>query len=392
MNNEHLLSTEDAANLLGLAPSTLNTYRTTGKGPKYVKIEGRTIRYPLSELLEYAFQSIEDSTSVQNTNSLSLLLDNSNIRNELQTTLNHYNTQGIIDRSNIIKKYMSKDNVKKLPWAFDKLVLNFELTKEEVDHLIIKINEKSNEGLVVGQEKSGRHFNIYRANLKKGSKTGITILFDDPDKVFKHKIQVQLNPSHFDKKKGKKLRKIFKCLFGKNYEDLLSNSHVSRLDICMDWKGVFPDSVIYRFKGTRKRHTVKTIKSGQTAYLAEGSRRRNRCKKYLKGDNETTRIEFEFYPKNKELQFKDILDFEMPFKRFEIYSPEFLLCGSVHPHTIHAIDVLGITGMLASLNCPTERKRLKKVLKEHLIMQNPEQFQSIATSEMEKFMHLISIS
>lgn len=44
-----MLSTLDAALRLGLRPSTLEKWRTTGGGPRYVKM-GRAVRYRLADL------------------------------------------------------------------------------------------------------------------------------------------------------------------------------------------------------------------------------------------------------------------------------------------------------------------------------------------------------
>lgn len=43
----------EAADYLGLSAHTLRTWRSEGKGPRYLQLEGRTIRYTLSELNAY---------------------------------------------------------------------------------------------------------------------------------------------------------------------------------------------------------------------------------------------------------------------------------------------------------------------------------------------------
>jgi hypothetical protein len=40
-----LKKTDEAANFLELEPSTLETWRSLGKGPKYIKISRRCVRY-----------------------------------------------------------------------------------------------------------------------------------------------------------------------------------------------------------------------------------------------------------------------------------------------------------------------------------------------------------
>jgi predicted DNA-binding transcriptional regulator AlpA len=46
-----LLHTRDAADYLGLTPTTLEHWRCLRKGPPFVKIGPRAIRYRLSDLL-----------------------------------------------------------------------------------------------------------------------------------------------------------------------------------------------------------------------------------------------------------------------------------------------------------------------------------------------------
>lgn len=50
---QEILNEDEAADYLELSPETLRTWRSRGKGPRYLKLEGRTIRYTLSELNAY---------------------------------------------------------------------------------------------------------------------------------------------------------------------------------------------------------------------------------------------------------------------------------------------------------------------------------------------------
>jgi predicted DNA-binding transcriptional regulator AlpA len=52
---ERLLTEKEAAQLLGLQPSTLRRWRSTGQPgqPEFVKIAGRAIRYRMSNLAAY---------------------------------------------------------------------------------------------------------------------------------------------------------------------------------------------------------------------------------------------------------------------------------------------------------------------------------------------------
>jgi predicted DNA-binding transcriptional regulator AlpA len=65
-NGERLLTTEEVAEILQLAPESLGRWRSTGEGPRFVKFgRGRTapIRYRLTDVLEYVERSVRRSTS-----------------------------------------------------------------------------------------------------------------------------------------------------------------------------------------------------------------------------------------------------------------------------------------------------------------------------------------
>lgn len=50
---DRLLTPSEAAQLLTLQPSTLAEYRTTARGPKFVRLAKNLVRYKLSDLLSY---------------------------------------------------------------------------------------------------------------------------------------------------------------------------------------------------------------------------------------------------------------------------------------------------------------------------------------------------
>lgn len=51
-----LLTSEQAAHELGSTPNTLATWRHQGKGPKFIKIHGRMIRYRMADLIAWINQ------------------------------------------------------------------------------------------------------------------------------------------------------------------------------------------------------------------------------------------------------------------------------------------------------------------------------------------------
>lgn len=52
-SRERLLTPMEAAELLTLQPSTLAEYRTHGKGPRFIRLSRNTVRYKLTDLLDF---------------------------------------------------------------------------------------------------------------------------------------------------------------------------------------------------------------------------------------------------------------------------------------------------------------------------------------------------
>lgn len=57
-----LLTAEEAAKLLKVAPGTLGNWRTAGRGPRFTRA-GRRIRYSKNELAAYVAARTRQSTS-----------------------------------------------------------------------------------------------------------------------------------------------------------------------------------------------------------------------------------------------------------------------------------------------------------------------------------------
>ncbi|MFX0546121.1 helix-turn-helix transcriptional regulator [Roseovarius sp. S1116L3] len=52
---DKLLTTKEAAILLRLSPQTLEKWRTQGRGPKFVKLESKAVRYRYGDLISWYF-------------------------------------------------------------------------------------------------------------------------------------------------------------------------------------------------------------------------------------------------------------------------------------------------------------------------------------------------
>lgn len=61
----NLLNTQQAAEMLGLSPNTLNQWRNRKRGPSFKKI-GKAVRYSEEELRSYIAQQTREGTSRQN--------------------------------------------------------------------------------------------------------------------------------------------------------------------------------------------------------------------------------------------------------------------------------------------------------------------------------------
>jgi hypothetical protein len=386
--SDKIMTTKEASKYLSLTATTLKKYRHKGIGPNYLKIEG-AVRYKLSDIVHYIHSKAQGTTSVQHKAFLCVLGTNKKLLNSIKEVINKADKyKEITPNATLLNQYLDKSNVESLKWSFDNLTLNFEVD-DQVGIEYEKVAESLvNSGLVI-EEPSSKHYSFRNrlysseSDCRRG-KRGIAILHNDLTKGFNYTFQLRLNPCHFNtKKKVNKLNKLLGTLFGDGYKEILKGAWVKRLDICFDMPNFSHDCIIFRFKSTRKRTVVRTEGKDSTDYICEGSRRRKRAKSYRK--NKGTRIEFEFYPDSKKLQFKDILDYEMPFKRFELYSPDLLLEVGIHPHTTYALNTLGIKKTVSSLTCKKEKRLLRKMLKNNLLMTEPEQFTGIARKCIRKF-------
>lgn len=59
-----LLSTEEAAALIGIKPGTLAIWRTTGKSPRFIKV-GKLVRYHERDIIEWLDAHTHANTSHQ---------------------------------------------------------------------------------------------------------------------------------------------------------------------------------------------------------------------------------------------------------------------------------------------------------------------------------------
>ena len=48
-----VLKNDEAAKILGVKKRTLDNWRSLGRGPAYLKLSGRAVRYLLDDLLSY---------------------------------------------------------------------------------------------------------------------------------------------------------------------------------------------------------------------------------------------------------------------------------------------------------------------------------------------------
>lgn len=60
-----LITTVEAARRLGLHPTTLGTWRVEGRGPKYVKLGARKVRYRESDIEDWLDRNTRTSTTAR---------------------------------------------------------------------------------------------------------------------------------------------------------------------------------------------------------------------------------------------------------------------------------------------------------------------------------------
>ncbi len=58
-----LLNESDAAKSLGLTPRTMQAWRWEGKGPAFVRVSSRCVRYRVTDLESWAADLVQTSTS-----------------------------------------------------------------------------------------------------------------------------------------------------------------------------------------------------------------------------------------------------------------------------------------------------------------------------------------
>jgi predicted site-specific integrase-resolvase len=61
---DRLLTTEETAEVFGVAPNTLEKWRVEGRGPKFIHI-GRRVRYRATDITTYLAESTRTSTSAK---------------------------------------------------------------------------------------------------------------------------------------------------------------------------------------------------------------------------------------------------------------------------------------------------------------------------------------
>ena len=65
MEPARLFTPEEAASYLGLKVRTLEAWRWSGKGPQFVRLSSRAVRYRPCDLDEYVAERLARSTSEQ---------------------------------------------------------------------------------------------------------------------------------------------------------------------------------------------------------------------------------------------------------------------------------------------------------------------------------------
>ena len=60
---ELLLTQQRVAEILSYSPRTLESWRATGRGPRYIRVSKRSVRYRMCDLEEWVAERIQRTTS-----------------------------------------------------------------------------------------------------------------------------------------------------------------------------------------------------------------------------------------------------------------------------------------------------------------------------------------
>jgi len=63
MHPEKLLTPTEAAEVLGLSPRTMERWRVTGGGPRFIKAGGKSVRYRPADLLAWIDAQVRTHTN-----------------------------------------------------------------------------------------------------------------------------------------------------------------------------------------------------------------------------------------------------------------------------------------------------------------------------------------
>lgn len=60
-----LLTSEEVSEMLSISPRTLEGWRTSGEGPKYIRIGGRAVRYRLEDIQAWVDANTHQHTAAE---------------------------------------------------------------------------------------------------------------------------------------------------------------------------------------------------------------------------------------------------------------------------------------------------------------------------------------
>lgn len=63
--NGRLLDPEDVANILNMSPRTLERWRAQGRGPHFVRLSGRRVRYRNADVQRWIARQVRASTAAE---------------------------------------------------------------------------------------------------------------------------------------------------------------------------------------------------------------------------------------------------------------------------------------------------------------------------------------
>lgn len=209
----------------------------------------------------------------------------------------------------------------------------------------------------------------YKSGLFHGGCSFLMLQITNP-KISKRQVRFEYNPYHLTPQAEERLEDVFVMLFGMGFYEFLYHARFTKVDVCQNIHGQDIEEYLFRAKWSKTAHcffgvdgkleTVTFSKSGNNQIQVYDKARQMHG---MHAQHSTIRVEARC---RINLTLGGLAAFKNPLSRLEIYSVE---CknppfGKAHWQGFQdSCRMRGISNALKK-QPPTERKELKKILKD----------------------------